>query len=99
MKPLGPERDHYWLALRMAKAAGVDLQAAIETGHFDQKEWSETVHNCRGCEWSGECKHWLGAHTEIEAAPETCVNASLFATLKAAQQETEAIRETRAKAS
>ncbi|MDV7142441.1 DUF6455 family protein [Tropicimonas sp. TH_r6] len=86
MKPLGPQRDHYWLALSMAKAAGVDLQAAIDEGRFSQTKWAETVHRCRGCDWGGDCPHWLHENPEAEAAPENCVNAKLFAALKATQE-------------
>lgn len=90
MKPLGPQRDHYWLALSMAKAAGVDLQAAIDAGDFSQEKWASTVHRCRGCQWAGDCPHWLKEHPEAEEAPDTCVNAKLFAALKAAQDDAKA---------
>ncbi len=86
MRPLGPQRDHYWLALSMAKAAGVDLQAAIDEGRFSQEKWAETVQRCRGCEWGGDCPHWLRENHEVEAAPQNCVNAKLFAALKATQE-------------
>ncbi|RYH08110.1 DUF6455 family protein [Tropicimonas sp. IMCC6043] len=85
MKPLGPERDHYWLALSMAKAAGVDLQAAIDAGRFSQEKWARTVQRCRSCEWGADCPTWLNENPEIETAPDTCANAQLFAALKAAQ--------------
>ena len=88
MRPLGPERDHYWLALSMAKAAGVDLQAAIDSGRFSQEKGAATVQRCRGCEWGGDCPQWLIEHPKIEQAPETCVNAKLFAALKAEQEAT-----------
>ncbi|SNS19333.1 DUF6455 family protein [Tropicimonas sediminicola] len=87
MKPLGPERDHYWMALGMAKAAGVDLQAAIEAGHFSQEKWASTVQKCRGCDWGEDCPSWLREHATVDEAPQACVNARLFATLKAAQDE------------
>ncbi|PRY23617.1 hypothetical protein CLV78_104108 [Aliiruegeria haliotis] len=86
MKPLGSEREHYWLALSMAKAAGVDLQAAIDDGRFDQKSWAATVQRCRGCEWGSECKYWLREHHEIDSAPATCANAGLFDDLKALKE-------------
>ncbi|WP_116130931.1 DUF6455 family protein [Tropicimonas sp. IMCC34043] len=89
MKPLGPTREHYWLALGMAKAAGVDLQGAIDDGRFSQEKWARTVESCRGCEWGADCKGWLQEHPDVERAPETCVNAQLFALLKSAQQEPE----------
>ena len=90
MRPLGPQRDHYWLALSMAKAAGVDLQAAIMSGHFDQKKWAKAVHQCRGCAWGHDCSDWLKANRAVGAAPESCVNAKVFAALKAAQEEANA---------
>lgn len=87
MKPLGPERDHYWMALGMAKAAGVDLQAAIEAGRFSQEKWASTVQKCRSCDWGEDCPHWLREHDSVERAPSTCVNSRVFAALKAAQDE------------
>ncbi len=87
MRPLGPQREHYWLALSMAKAAGVDLQAAMMSGHFDQKKWAKTVHRCRGCEWGRDCPDWLKTNPDVDAAPDSCVNAKVFAALKAAQEE------------
>lgn len=87
MKPLGPERDHYWLALSMAKAVGVDLQAAIDAGRFSQDKWAKTVRNCRGCGWGGDCPRWLDENPAAGDAPKSCVNARLFRALKAAQEE------------
>ena len=86
MKPLGPAREHYWLALTMAKAAGVDLQAAMDQGRFSHATWAHTVHRCRGCAWGSDCKGWLQDNPDIEAAPDTCVNAQIFARLKSDQQ-------------
>lgn len=86
MKPLGEQRDHYWLALSMAKAAGVDLQAAIDAGRFSQEEWARTVQRCRSCDWGEDCPHWLQKNPRVETAPKTCLNARLFAALKAAQE-------------
>lgn len=85
MKTLGSQQDHYWLALSMAKAVGVDLQAAIDAGQFSQEKWAATVQRCRGCEWGGDCPHWLSENPEIETAPDTCVNAKVFGALKATQ--------------
>lgn len=87
MKPLGPEREHYWLALSMAQTVGVDLSRAIEDGQFDQAQWADTVQRCRGCEWAGECKGWLDEHESVAAAPRTCVNADLFTRLKDVSEE------------
>lgn len=85
MKPLGPTSSHYWKALSMAKAVGVDLQAAIDEGRFSQEEWARTVRKCRGCRWGDDCSYWLDRHEAVDEAPETCVNARLFAALKAGQ--------------
>ena len=87
MKPLGPERTHYWLAQRMAKTAGVDLAAAAESGALTQPDWAETVTRCRSCTWAEECSSWLDEHATVERAPDTCVNAGLFARLAALQDE------------
>lgn len=86
-RPLGDEITHYWLALGMAKAVGLDLQAEIEAGRFSQEAWADTVQHCRGCTWAWRCPGWMAAHPTIEAAPETCVNAARFNALRAAHAE------------
>ncbi len=85
MKPLGSERTHYWLALGMAKAAGVDLQAAIDEGRFNQREWARSVERCRACLWEGECATWTRDTSDADAPPETCANARIFRDLKKRQ--------------
>lgn len=83
LRPLGPEIDHYWLALRMSRTVGVDLQQAIDSGSFSQQAWADTVTRCRGCAWGADCPSWLDAHDRVDSAPQTCVNAGLFDSLKA----------------
>ncbi len=85
MKPLGSEREHYWLAIAMAKSAGVDLQGAISAGRFSQSGWAMTVQRCRGCDWREDCIPWLQENPHAGAAPDSCRNAKLFATLQALQ--------------
>jgi len=77
-RPLGDEREHYWLALGMAQTVGLDLQAEIAAGRFSQAEWAETVTTCRGCDWAGGCPAWMEAHPVAERAPGACVNAARF---------------------
>jgi hypothetical protein len=78
IRPLGDEREHYWLALSMSQTVGLDLQAEIAAGRFSQEEWAETVTRCRGCDWAGGCPGWMAEHGEAEAAPPRCVNAARF---------------------
>lgn len=84
---LGDERDHYWLALAMARAAGVDLVAAMEDGDLTQEAWAGLVQACRGCHWQrheGGCARWLALQEPGAAEiPETCVNRTRFARLSA----------------
>lgn len=87
MRPLGPQCDHYWLALSMAKAAGIDLQAAIDAGRFSHEQWAHTVQRCRSCEWGGDCAHWLQQHANTERVPDTCENSRVFTALRQAQED------------
>ena len=48
VKPLGDENHHYWLAVAMAKAAGVDLQKAMDDGTLSHEDWAGLVTRCRG---------------------------------------------------
>ncbi len=79
-RPLGPEKDHYWLAVSMAKVTGADMQTALETGVIDHQDWANLVQRCRGCAWSGGCKTWM-SHQDPSGAdvPQSCPNATVFA--------------------
>ena len=83
MKPLGPELEHYWLALGMARTAGAGLEAAMEEGRLDHGSWAATVQRCRSCDWAADCPSWLAEHDHVERAPDTCLNTDLFARLRA----------------
>ena len=85
MKTLGPMGEHYFLALGMAKAAGVNLSDAIDSGRFDQAQWADLVHRCRGCAWGDDCPGWLKEHHTIDTPPATCPNAGVFSGLRTAQ--------------
>ncbi|MFZ7091799.1 DUF6455 family protein [Primorskyibacter sp. 2E233] len=87
-RPLGPERRHYWMAQRMAKATGVDLVEAMEEHALTQEDWSRIVTRCRGCEWVQGCKHWLaqGGDT-IRDLPEGCANRARYAALRTVTEE------------
>ncbi|MCA8878750.1 MAG: hypothetical protein KDA73_02085 [Rhodobacteraceae bacterium] len=88
-KPLGDAVTHYWLALNMAKAVGVDLVAEMEAGRLAAGEWAELVHRCRGCDWQradGGCGRWLEFQIPGDAAvPGACVNRETFEGLLAAE--------------
>lgn len=83
VKPLGDENHHYWLAVAMAKAAGVDLQKAMDEGTLSHEDWAGLVTRCRGCDWErdGGCGRWLKLALESDDTsdvPETCVNRTVF---------------------
>ena len=81
--PLGSERQHYWMALRMAKATGTDLAAALATGRLTQDDWASIVTRCRGCPWTEGCARWLQRPIDsIRDLPEGCRNAELFEDLR-----------------
>lgn len=88
-RPLGDTVTHYWLALRMAKAAGVDLAAEMQAGRLSQADWAELVQSCRGCDWErdgGGCGRWLALQIPGEAeVPQACVNQPTFGRLSAAE--------------
>ncbi|MDJ0823585.1 MAG: DUF6455 family protein [Paracoccaceae bacterium] len=81
--PLGEVNQHYWLALRMAKATGVDLAQAMDADLLDQEGWSQMVTRCRGCVWAKGCTRWLDIpHDDLRALPTSCVNRDRFAALR-----------------
>lgn len=85
MKPMGDQREHYWLVQRMAKALGCDTVEAMANGTLESSEWSDMVTRCRGCEVKCACKLWLN-RAELDAAPraeaiEGCENALVFAAI------------------
>jgi hypothetical protein len=74
-----------WLIQRMAKVAGVDLAAAMETGTLSSEDWSKLVSRCRGCAWADSCGEWLDQQfTMVESAPDECINGEAMAELRGA---------------
>lgn len=84
MKPLGDAKQHYWLAQRMAKRAGVDLAQAYQAGQLDQQDWADIVETCRHCTWVDGCQRMLGEATDGEP-PKTCLNCAEFEELTTAE--------------
>lgn len=88
-KPKGDPVDHYWLAMRMAQATGVDLAAAMADGALTQEDWSGVVERCRSCGWEldgGGCGRWLALQDPGTATPpKSCVNETVFADLIAGE--------------
>ena len=81
--PLGPVNRHYWLALRMAKATGVDLNEAMNSDLLDQNDWAQMVARCRGCVWAKGCTRWLDIPNDtLRALPPTCADADRFSALR-----------------
>lgn len=84
-RPLGDARRHYWRALRMAQATGVDLQHAMDAGVITSGDWAGSVDRCRGCGWDKGCGAWLATQkTGAADLPQACPNAALFARAAAA---------------
>jgi len=80
---LGDPRRHFWLAQRMAKAVGVDLNTQTQDGHLDQADWASMITRCRGCEWADGCDKWLEDQGGESDVPSSCVNVETFRALKA----------------
>ncbi len=82
MTPLGDIREHLLMVRRMARATGVDLNAAMHEGVLKQDDWSQMVTNCRGCQRAEACARWLSGHelgdTGRDRAPEYCENRASF---------------------
>nr|WP_321251922.1 DUF6455 family protein [uncultured Ruegeria sp.] len=86
MSPLGHIMTHLRLVLRMGQATGVDIAAAHKGGYLTQRDWSNMVQRCRGCNWASACPEWLDRCEDASNAPEICVNKAQFAVLKARQK-------------
>ncbi len=85
VRVLGPQKEHYWLVQRMAKATGVDLVRAMEEGVIDQADWAGIVTHCRGCQWTGGCQEWLNLPVDDERhVPGDCENRERFLRMRAA---------------
>ncbi len=84
--PLGDETRHYWLAKRMAKCTGADLQAALEAGEISHTDWSDLVTRCRGCEWVVGCEAWMDQQNPgASDVPQACPNSATFERIIAGQ--------------
>lgn len=87
--PLGEPGTHYWFVQRMAKASGVDMAMAADSGSIDQDHWAEIVHTCRSCQWTDGCERWLSRqdHDTMEGPPDECLNAGILRELAERQGE------------
>lgn len=83
VKPLGDSRKHFWLAQRMARLNGLELNEAADQGNLDQESWAGIVHRCRGCDWVEGCERFLDKGVAPEALPVGCKNRMQFSVLKA----------------
>ena len=88
IKPLGDENHHYWRVVAMAKAAGVDLQQAMDDGTLSHEDWAGLVTRCRGCDWEreGGCGRWLKLALAADGpseVPGPCVNRAVFDRIEA----------------
>lgn len=81
MTRLGDIGEHLTLVRRMARAADVDLVAAMSEGEFANEDWAAMVTNCRACACVDACHGHL-ASLEMgdrrSAAPEFCENRATF---------------------
>jgi hypothetical protein len=88
VRVLGPQKAHYWLVQRMAKATGVDLVRAMDEGVIDHADWAGIVTHCRGCQWTGGCQEWLGRRVEEDRpVPGDCENRERFLRMRAALEQ------------
>ena len=79
IRPLGPERRHYWLVLRMADAAGIDLAQAAREGRLTQTDWAAMVTRCRACTCLDGCARFLDRPADgPRPIPEACLNRSVL---------------------
>ncbi len=89
VRPMWSLSRHYWLAKRMAKATGVDLEAAMDEARLTQSDWAEMVRQCRGCGWREDCERWLDQpHDDApRRIPRGCANREKFDRLRSALSE------------
>ena len=86
-RKLGDRVKHYWLAQRMAKRTGVDLNAAATSGDLSQDDWSNVVTRCQGCAWTEGCQKFLGqTDAVLQPIPATCENSQTLKHLKFKQR-------------
>nr|WP_281249789.1 DUF6455 family protein [Marivita hallyeonensis] len=83
-KPLGNTGVHYWLVQRMAKRCGIDTAQLFADAQIDQDDWAAMVQTCRACDCVSGCKRLLDqpSDTQLDSAPDECLNAELIALLK-----------------
>ncbi|MCG7573491.1 DUF6455 family protein [Phaeobacter sp. CNT1-3] len=85
MKPLGSLKRHFWLAKRMAKTTGVDLEQARADGALSQRDWAGMVARCRSCTAPEACSNWLDKSAlsgGAESQPTYCENRARLQSLK-----------------
>lgn len=74
---LGDLFRHLWLFQTVAKAAGIDLSAALRSGELSHLDYAKLVTRCRSGGCSNACALWSSARKPGEgpAVPDFCPSA------------------------
>ncbi|ANP38583.1 hypothetical protein JL2886_03711 [Phaeobacter gallaeciensis] len=65
-----------------ARAAGVDLGAAMKKGDITAVDYATMVHRCNSSNCARKCEHWRNAEPDATAAPSFCANLEILERLK-----------------
>lgn len=72
---LGKAPEAYGLTQGMARAAGVNLNAAVFDGWFRRDELDQLVERCDRCGLTAKCSSWL-SNMRSATLPDYCRNKS-----------------------
>lgn len=81
MQTLGNPRRHFWLTIRTAQTAGIDLGSALIDGLITRDEYAGMIDLCRACNAVGPCTLALQAAEMVQERrppPTFCVNADIL---------------------
>lgn len=65
-----------------ARAAGVDLGAAMKSGKITAVDYAQMVQRCNSSTCSLKCQHWRNSAEHRSGAPSFCANFDILERLK-----------------
>ncbi len=65
-----------------ARAAGVDLGAAMKSGQITAVDYAQMVQRCNSSTCALKCQHWRSSSDQHAGAPSFCTNLDILERLK-----------------
>lgn len=86
MEEAGRLSRHFWLTQGMARAVGVNLNAALQEGRISRADYAQAIAECCHCAHHQRCLDWLAVNgAGAERQPAFCAIGPMLDGLREAE--------------